>query len=927
MVRIVAPWVRTRLRTAPLAAVSVFVLVGITAFLCAAFPRAVDAYEGEGARHELTVAVPDQSGFRFSAAPVAPYDPEDPGLRASVTPAKLAEQHRRIVGLLPDPLRTDPRDSARGVRSQAPAEGWAPGLTVLDGGSPVFTIAAQSALAEHATVRSGRLPKPPPTSANPADAPDEPAEPAEPRTDSVEGVVTSATAKALNIKAGTVVTIGRQTAGPLVVTITGIVDPVRPQSPYWSVLPVLRTPGYLYTEGPPPQPYWHGALLLPPEAGPALLSLPKEAEPYWNVAVDPRGLHAGDIEAAERAVATVESGPMLSELRSAISPELQVTTGLSGILADYAKLRGAISPVVSVAAFGVGGVIAVVLLTAGGLAASRRSTELALLRARGGSLPGIAARLAAETSVPAVPAAVAGGALAIVLVPEGRLWPSVLAVVLVTVVACGALPARAALEHRRPRPGGRADAPGGRSRRRTVAELTLLALAAAAVVTVRRRGTGDGTDQGVDQLVSAAPVLLGVAAALVLVRLYPLPLRLAALPVARRRGAIGFLALARAGRAPATTVLPLLALLLALTTAAFGGSVLAGVDAARDRAAVVSVGADARIEAAGALPRGLADSVRKLPGVTGVVEVYRETDVGLRDGDDADGVTLLGADPAAYARLARDHGLGGFPADALRAGGKGPVPAIVSPGVAERLGDGARVIGPLSAPLNVEVSAVRTATPALSDGEFVLVDTAALTGPRAATTLLVAGGSVGGERLRAAVRATGAADGIRVALRAEERNAFAESPVQTGAERVYAVAALAAAGYAALALLLALIRAAPERVALLARLRTMGLTRRQGRRLLVLENLPGSLLAGAGGVLVGWVVVLVLAPGIDLARLARASGGMAAARVPAELTTDPWSLLLPGAGVVLLAAGVAAVQAWAVTRRSSTTELRVGDTR
>lgn len=58
------------------------------------------------------------------------------------------------------------------------------------------------------------------------------------------------------------------------------------------------------------------------------------------------------------------------------------------------------------------------------------------------------------------------------------------------------------------------------SRRRTVAELTLVAVAAGAVVTLRRQGTSDGSD---DQLISAAPVLVGVIAALLLVRLYPFP--------------------------------------------------------------------------------------------------------------------------------------------------------------------------------------------------------------------------------------------------------------------------------------------------------------------------------------------------------------------------------------------------------------------
>ncbi|MGC5410170.1 hypothetical protein ACPXCX_41560, partial [Streptomyces sp. DT225] len=53
-----APWVRTRLRTAPGAACAFALLVLVTAFLAAAFPRSVDAYETKGLRHDLGAAAP-----------------------------------------------------------------------------------------------------------------------------------------------------------------------------------------------------------------------------------------------------------------------------------------------------------------------------------------------------------------------------------------------------------------------------------------------------------------------------------------------------------------------------------------------------------------------------------------------------------------------------------------------------------------------------------------------------------------------------------------------------------------------------------------------------------------------------------------------------------------------------------------------------
>ncbi|GAA2926255.1 hypothetical protein GCM10010524_63690 [Streptomyces mexicanus] len=105
----------------------------------------------------------------------------------------------------------------------------------------------------------------------------------------------------------------------------------------------------------------------------------------------------------------------------------------------------------------------------------------------------------------------------------------------------------------------------------------------------------------------------------------------------------------------------------------------------------------------------------------------------------------------------------------------------------------------------------------------------------------------------------------------------------------------------------------------------MGLTRAQGRRLLVLESLPQALLAAVGGALTGWATVRLLSPGIDLTTLALPS--TAAATGGNALRTDPLSLLLPAAAVLLLTVGVAAGQAWWTGRKGSVRELRAGDAR
>ncbi|MFJ1553111.1 ABC transporter permease [Streptomyces mirabilis] len=914
----VAPWVRTRLRTAPGAAVAFGVLVLVTAFLAAALPRALDAYETKGLRQEIAGAPPAATSVELSA-PQPGLEIAQSTREKAVRPPALAAVRRAALAGLPAPLRADTTESAYGVRTSKSLVGLNPWLPVIDA-PPRFTLAAQSGLAAHSTVRGGRLP----IAAGEVTA----------DTRKVEAAVTEATARTLRLRVGSVIDVDGFGGAPLVVRITGIVEPRHPRGGYWSAEPVLRTPGVAADPTLPPQFYWQAGLLLAPGAAPVLLGSQGQPELYWRFAPATDRLTAQDVPGLVSRIASLEGGPELLRMREVAGGTAVVATDLETVVGSYTATRAAITPVVAVGAFGIGAVAAVVLVMAGGLVAVRRAAELALLRARGGSLRGIAGRLLAETAVVAVPAAAAGLLLAVLTVDEARLLPAVLGASAVALLACAVLPVRAVVAHRRPRAHAERDdlAHARPGRRRTVAELTVLVLAVGSVVALRRRGASSAGDL----LVSAAPVLVGLIAALVLVRLYPLPLRWAARPAARGRGVVGFVSLARAGRSSTVGVaLPLLALLLALTTAAFGGSVLAGVSDARDRAALLATGADARIAGPGEvtpLPAGVAGAVRKVAGVRAVTAVRIERTAELTSGGAGakEGLTLIGVEPASYARLARQTGLGAFPAEVLKpkgaqgAGTGRVLNAVASPGLAERLGRAPRRITSLAGDITVRIAAVRSRTPAAPGADFLLVDAAGLTHSDP-TTLLATGAALDAPALRAAVR--GAGKGLTVTSRDEERAALSDAPLQAGAERIYTTAALAGAGYAVLALLLSLLQSAPERAALLARLHTMGLTSRQGRRLLSLDALPQALLAASGGMLAGWATVRLLAPGIDLERLALAT---AAGRVPvigASLRTDVWSLLLPAAGTVLLAWAVAVAQAWWAGRRTSITELRTGGMR
>ncbi|MGW8354080.1 FtsX-like permease family protein [Streptomyces wedmorensis] len=925
--RAVAPWVRTRLRTAPWAALSLALLVLVTAYLAAALPRAVDAYETEGLRHEIRTAAPRGTVLELTAeAPGLELD--QPEREANLAPGVLRKQQDDVLTLLPEPLRVDPRQTVHGVRTITRVEGLDPWLPRPDGISPEFVLSSPSELTGHATLRQGRL------AAGTARRP--------------EAVVTVKTAASLRLKPGSVVHVpGRVSARPIAVTITGIVEPRGPEDAYWAVEPLLRTPSLASLVGDEVKYYWQAALLLSPESAPSVLATLGDPEVFFRFMPMSGHLTTRDTDRLTAALDSAGGGPDLVKMRRVVGPTGALTTDLDAIVGAYGSMRDAIDPVVAVAVFGIGAVAAVVLAMTGGLFVARRDSELALIRSRGASLTGIGLRLLGETSAVAVPAAALALGLAVATVrpPAGGsggipLGPSVLAATAVALIAMLVLPLRAVVVHRTPRlHGGRDDLLTARpSRRRTVLELTALVLTVGAVASLRLRGTADAGDH----LVSAAPVLVGLIAAMLLVRIYPLPLRWAARPARRLRGAVGPLALARAGRSSSTGTLPLLALVLALTTAAFGGSVLAGVADARDRAALLATGADARIEGSvewTPLPAPLTEAVRGTAGVRDLAPVQVEYGVSVPSvqGTSAQQMTaqLVGVEPGSYTRLANRTGFGPFPAGLLASTGRGGpgavadtdrvLPAIASPSVAERLGTAPLEIVAAAGVFHVKVVAVRPTTPAVSGADFLLVNGADLT-HRAATALLVTG-SPDAAALRAAVAGASKAGDFAVTTRSEERSTYVDSPLQSGAEGIYLGAIGAGAGYAVVAVLLSLMQSAPERTKLLARLRTMGLTRKQGRRLLGLEALPQAVLAALGGTLVGWATVPLLAPGIDLFRLALATAPGLAPLDSAPLRADPWSLVLPALAVVLLTALAATGQAWWAGRRGSIKELRAGDAR
>lgn len=574
--------------------------------------------------------------------------------------------------------------------------------------------------------------------------------------------------------------------------------------------------------------------------------------------------------------------------------------GLDIPLRQFLVEVAAARTVLAVIAAGVLATLAGLVLLAAGLTVRRRRTELTLLRARGGTGVTVARRSLAECLLVMLPAAAVGWLLGNLApgAPGNSAALAVVAAVLVTLVlpvAALAAPTGG---------GGRRDLIKLRpSARRITAEAALLLLAVLAVVLLRRRGLVPGE---IDPLLVSVPVLLAVGGAVLAVRLYPWPLRLLSRLAARTRGSVAFLGTARAGRAVVTT--PLVVVVLAIATAAFCAVLAGGLETSRDGAASRQVPADALIQAARLAPETGAE-LERLPGVRATGPVAQEA--GQRLAKDAKGgdarlgdVTVLLVDGPAMARVVRESGVPvDVPAALLAAPGaqSGPLPAVVSATVAADLADagldGSAFVAVQGQRYEFRVAERADTFPMLrtDSHRFVILPWQSV--PRTDHTVVPTGFLVAGDDLDVAkLRAVGnegqrrfqqdgAVAGAEPPREAEVRT-WAEVRHQVGegsanAVLVFGFAAGAAGGtlLGVLAIAFVVLAGARARGQVLSRLRTLGLSRRQWRALLLVELGPLVGVSVVTGALVGALLPVLLTPVLGLSAF---TGG-----APVRVAFDP----------------------------------------
>ncbi len=568
-------------------------------------------------------------------------------------------------------------------------------------------------------------------------------------------------------------------------------------------------------------------------------------------------------------------------------------TGMLELLSGFEAAWAAAVSILAVTAVGPALVAVATLALIAVLAARRRRATLGLARSRGASGAQVLWPTLVEGLLVAVPAAALATVAAVALVDGGRALPSVVLGAGVVAVATGIVVATVvglvrSLGPER-RPGARAV--GRVGGRRLVLEGLIVALAIAAALLLRQRGIGgtgaSGDIEGFDPLIAAVPALVGVAAGIVAVRLYPLPMRLATWLARRRRGLVAMLAARRATEGGAAAVL--LVLLATSTVGAFAAVALDNLDRGADLAAWQEVGASYRLEQpGGALPAGF--DAMSLPGVEAVAaEFQANIPVGLSGPQ----TLFVVVEAANLKRVLAGTPVAPVYPPGFTEPGTGPIPAIISRILAASpRGVKAGETFTMSVEgysLTYRADAVVESWPGLPTGRgFVIAPrewfTAQAPNARIAPDV---------ERVRAAPEAAVA---MREAAAAREPTVVVTSQAEDAADRRSApvtqavrslvlVAALVTAAYAALGVAAALALAGLTRTEEVAYLRTLGLTSRGAFMLLVAEHGPTTLGAFVAGGLLGAGLFALLRPALGL-------GTLVGAPVEVPVVLEPAALLL-----------------------------------
>ena len=771
-------------------------------------------------------------------------------------------------------------------------------------GPPQFEMTFRTELARYSQIVAGRLPVGGGSAAG------------QQAVVQVQAAVTTTTAARFGLKVGT-----RLDAGPVQLVITGIIRPANPASAFWSEDAVAAKPAL--TPGSSAQPpYWIGTVFVGPGALPLIEGTigTGEMQVTWVYTAA-----LGRVAASQASGLAASVNSLVSSGATVITPAgnpvtVTISSQIPSILSPFISGENAVAPALELLYVSLAVIGAIVVLLGARLVAQRRAAEFTLMRARGAALYQLAWLVLRASVVIAAAAGAVAAVLAIGLTPGDSdavgwwLAGLTIAVTLAGPVLISVVPQRVAA----PATGRPERRAAGRrpAARRIVVETALVAVAIGGLVVLRNQGLSSGNS---GLYTGAAPVLVAIPVAVVLLRCYPLLARELARIAGLSRGVVAFVGLARATRTPPGTVLPAFALVLVLAMVAFPDMVSTSVTRSQVAESWQQVGADAIIQAppGQAIPAALQRQISSVPGV--VSSATAEVDAGSLDAGTE--LSVMFVDPARYAAvIARAPGPR-FPLAAL-SGNAGSdqagaiVPAVATTAAAQLVGTAPTSITVGTSTITIRLAGRISGVPGVTASAVVVVPDEPLGSNPGGNLMLVAGPRLDAARLSAVVYSS--QPDASVTLRATALAALTTAPVLQAAQTALTQGLATAAGFGVLILLLSLLLTAQTRELTLASLATMGLRRWQSQLLLVAEVLPPVVAAAIGGVACAWLLAPLVGPSLNLA----AFGGTGSAIV---VTPAVFPLAASAAGLVLAALLVLAVQAVITYHRGSARALRIAD--
>jgi putative ABC transport system permease protein len=644
------------------------------------------------------------------------------------------------------------------VRGAARAAGY---------GQPQVEPTYRTALARYSRVLAGRLPAG-----------------GEPGQQTVMQVaVTAATAARFGLRVGT-----RLAAGPAELVVTGIIRPAHPDSVFWTRTPAAASPALAQdTSG---RPYWSGVVFIGPGALPLVESAldPSEMEVNWVYTATLGRLTADQASELDASLGSLASSGATFTVPGAAAPiTAAISSQVPSVLSPFVAGENAAAPVLELLYVSLAVLGAVVVLLGARLVAQRRSAEFTLMRARGAALYQLGWLVLRANVVIAAVAGAAAAVLAIGLTPDdgdAAGWWLAGVSILVTLagpVLISVVPQRIAAPVTG-RPQRRA---GGRTRaaRRIVIEAVLVALAAGGLVVLRNQGLSSGSS---GLYTSAAPALIAVLVAVVVLRCYPPLAGELARMAGRSRGVVAFVGLTRATRTPPGTVLPsfalvlVLVLVLVLAMVAFPDMISTSVARAQVAASWQQVGADAIIEVRPPLeeiPLGLRQQISSMPGVVATATASAETG-SLPSGA---ALSVVYVDPARYAAVVDRAPGPRFPLAALSGNAATGLPAVANAAAAQLVGRTPTEVSVTGGTITIRLTGRIGSVPAATTDAAVLVPRDSPgTSQIGVNLMLVAGPRLDGARLTAAVHRV--LPDASVTLRASALAALTTAPVLQAAQ-------------------------------------------------------------------------------------------------------------------------------------------------